>query len=293
MTRIISNLAEIAPLYDAVFCDLWGCLHNGVALFPSAVAALRSYRAEGGQVILVTNAPRPKASVIAQLAALGLPEDAYDDIATSGDAAQFGMLSELVGRNVYHIGAEKDEPFFNSFDATLAPLAARSALKRVPLEQAEGVICTGLVDDLTETPEDYHALLHDCLRRKLPMLCVNPDIVADFGDKRLWCAGALADYYAQIGGEVVYFGKPHAPIYDLSHEKLRPLETAPRILCIGDGIHTDVLGGIEAGLDTLFITQGIAAGAFGSDPLNPAADLLERWLAAQDIAPTYAIGFLR
>ena len=296
MTDIIANLADLGSRYDAVFCDLWGCLHNGKTPFPAAVAALQGFRARGGKVLLLTNAPRPRSSVIAQLDAMSVPRDAWDEVVTSGDATQAAMLQGAVGRRVYFIGAAKDEPFFTSFADDLAATAAsQPAITRVPLAEAEGVICTGLADDLTETPADYRAILLQCKINDLPMLCANPDVIVDFGDKRLYCAGALAEAYEAMGGTVFYFGKPHPPIYDLARRRLAALTGGgdKQILCIGDGITTDVQGGMSEDLDTLFVTGGIAAAEFGPDPANPDQTLLDQWLAARAASPTFAIGLLR
>lgn len=291
MTQIIRSLSEIAGQYDALFCDLWGCLHNGIAPFPTAVSALQSFRAGGGKVILLTNAPRPKSSVIKQLDKMGLPRDAWDDVATSGDAAQFAMLSGAVGQRVYHIGAPKDEPFFTDFEEDIAHLVQGAKITRVPLTEAEGIVCTGLADDLTETPADYRATLLMGKMKGLKMLCANPDIVVDLGDARIWCAGALAKDYEEMGATALYYGKPHPPVYDLARRRLGLND--PRILCVGDGIGTDVQGGLAEGLDTLFITGGIAASNFGPDSDNPDKDLLENWLMGQQLSPTWAIGHLR
>ena len=291
MTEIIRSLADLSDRYDALFCDLWGCLHNGVTPFPAAVSALQSFRAGGGKVILVTNSPRPKSSVVKQLDAMGLPRDAWDDVATSGDATQAAMLSGAAGNFVHHIGAPKDEPFFTDFEDDLADMLATANITRVPLDQATGVICTGLADDLAETPEDYRGKLLMAKAKGLKMLCANPDIIVDMGEKRLYCAGALAQAYEQMGGEALYYGKPHPPIYDLARRRLG-MEDA-RILCVGDGIGTDVQGGIGEGLDTLFVTGGLAAKEFGPDIHNPDNDLLLNWLAGHQLSATYAIGYLR
>jgi HAD superfamily hydrolase (TIGR01459 family) len=295
MTEIIRSLADLTGRYDAVFCDLWGCLHNGKAAYPAAVSALQAFRATGGKVVLLTNAPRPKSSVIKQLDALGVPHDAYDLVVTSGDAAQMGMLSVAVGRKVYFIGAQKDEPFFTDFADDLAAYAAtQPPIIRVPLNEAEGIVCTGLADDLSETPDDYRATLLMGKTLGLPMLCANPDIIVDMGDKRLYCAGALAQAYEQMGGTALYFGKPHPPIYDLARRRLAEIGlTDPQVLCIGDGIRTDVQGGIGEGLDTLFITGGLEAERFGTDVEAPEAGLLLPWLEGEELTPTFAMGRLR
>ena len=291
MTQIIRSLSDLAGQYDALFCDLWGCLHNGITPFPAAVAALQSFRAGGGRVILVTNAPRPKSSVVKQLDAMGLPRDTWDDVATSGDASQLAMLSGAVGTRVHHIGAPKDEPFFTAFEDDLRDLAASTTITRVPLDQAQGIVCTGLADDLTETPDDYRAQLLLGKTMGLKMLCANPDLIVDMGERRLYCAGALAAEYQQMGGEALYYGKPHPPIYDLARRRLGLDD--PRILCVGDGIGTDVQGGVAEGLDTLFITGGIAAKEFGADSANPDKGLLDAYLQNQQLSATWAIGHLR
>ena len=296
MTEIIATLATLGRRYDAVFCDLWGCLHNGKVPFPQAVSALQAFRVFGGVVLLLTNAPRPKSSVIAQLDAMGVPRDAWDEVVTSGDAAQYAMLTGAVGRKVYFIGAAKDEAFFADFAGDLTEVARREApIQRVALDEAEGIICTGLVNDMTETPDDYRAVLLQAHTNNLPFLCANPDIIVDYGDTRLYCAGALAEAYEKLGGSTLYFGKPHPPIYDLARRRLAALLPGldPAILCIGDGITTDIQGGQSEDLDSLFVTGGIAATEFGPDAANPDQDLLDRWLAAKSLSPTFAIGHLR
>ncbi|MBD1203100.1 MAG: TIGR01459 family HAD-type hydrolase [Rhodobacteraceae bacterium] len=290
MTDLIPSLASIADGYDAVFCDLWGCLHNGQTPFPSAVAALRAFRAQGKTVLLLTNSPRPKSSVISQLARIGVPTDAWDEIVSSGDASQYAMLSGAVGTRIHHIGAIKDETFFTDLPADAPALA----ITRVPLAEAEGVVCTGLKDDLTETPEDYRASLLMMKAKGLTLLCANPDLIVDLGERRLFCAGALAQAYEAMGGTALYYGKPHPPIYDLARRRLAALtgQDEARILAIGDGIATDIQGGIGEGIDTLFVTAGIAAHEFGPDPAQPDPARLRAWLDAQQLSPTYGIPFL-
>jgi HAD superfamily hydrolase (TIGR01459 family) len=293
MTQIIGALADIQQNYDALFCDLWGCLHNGQAAYPAAVAALQAYRRGGGRVVLMTNAPRPNDDVIASLGRLGVPRDAWDLVVSSGDAAQRAMFDGAVGRRVYHLGPSKDDGFF-----TRPPEGyVASGIVRVPLDEAEGVVCTGPFDELTETPEDYRATLLYAKVQGLTMLCTNPDLVVDMGDRRIYCAGAIAELYADMGGAVLYFGKPHPPIYDLARRRLADLagrEPEPaRMLAIGDGIATDIQGGISEGIDTLFVTGGLAADAFGADVEAPDSAALDRWLSERQLSPTYAIGRLR
>ncbi len=296
MTEIIASLSALGGRYNAVFCDLWGCLHNGLTPFPTAVTALQGFRARGGKVVLLTNAPRPKSSVAAQLARMGVPQDVWDEIVTSGDAAQMALITGAVGRKVAFIGADKDMPFFTDLAGDLAALAAsQPGVEIVPMETAEGVVCTGLRDDLTETPDDYRAALLMARTLELPMLCANPDLDVIRGTTRLICSGALAARYIELGGEAREHGKPHPPIYDLARRRLAALglDDGARILCIGDGISTDVQGGMAEGLDTLFITGGIAADQFGPSAEAPDPALLERWLAARQLSATFAMGHLR
>ncbi len=259
------------------------------------MAALQGFRQAGGKVVLLTNSPRPSAGVVAQLDAMAVPRDAWDVVATSGDAAQLGMISGGVGRRVHHIGAPKDEVFFTDFADDLAEYAAsQPPIERVALKDAQGIVCTGLRDDLTETPDDYRAALLLGKTLDLPMLCANPDLVVDLGDKRLYCAGALAQAYEALGGRALYFGKPHPPIYDLARRRLAAAGLADlQVLCIGDGIGTDVQGGMGEGLDTLFITGGLEADRFVPNVEHPDPGRLAAWLGTTGLTPTFAMGRLR
>ncbi|MGL4281178.1 MAG: TIGR01459 family HAD-type hydrolase [Albidovulum sp.] len=297
MTQIISSLAEISGPYDTLYCDLWGCLHNGQTPFPEAVAALRAFRAKGGVVLLLTNAPRPKPSVVNQLARIGVPQDCYDEVVSSGDAAQYALITGAVGRRVHHVGPDKDKVFFTELSDDLKTVAANEPpISLVSLQEAEGLVVTGLIDDLTETPDDYRATLLYAKTKGLPLLGANPAIIVDFGDKRLYCAGAIAQAYDAMGGTSLYFGKPHPPIYDLARRRLAALPRAsddPQILAVGDGITTDIQGAMGEGIDSVFITGGIAADQFGPDHGTPDPALLDAWLDSLQMAPTFALGRLR
>jgi HAD superfamily hydrolase (TIGR01459 family) len=289
MTHLINRFSEIAADYDALFCDLWGCLHDGLRPFPDAVAALLAFREKGGRVVLVTNAPRPSAGVITQLQGMGVPDAAYDIVVSSGDAAQAGMIAGLVGHKVWHLGPEKDDRFFTNL-----PEGDGTPITRVALEMAEGIVCTGPFSD-DDVPEDYRARLLSAKARGLKMLCANPDIIVDQGETRLYCAGALAELYTEMGGESLYFGKPHAPVYELARQRLAALGAAPendRILAVGDGIATDVLGAMQENIDALFITGGIAAAETGTTT-NPDPARLTAFLEKHGQNPSYAIGYLR
>ena len=290
MTRIVESLSELAATYDAVFCDLWGVLHDGVTVFPEAAEALRSYRRTGGKVILITNAPRPRGQVALQLDGLGAGRDLWDDIVTSGDSAQAALVGGVVGRRVHHIGPERDRAFFHE----LPPELPAGTIELVPLAEAEGIACTGLVDDDVETPEDYRGQLLLAREKGLKLLCANPDIVVDRGGKRIYCAGAIAEAYAALGGQSLYFGKPHPPIYDLARRRLALLDRIPdeRILAIGDGPGTDLAGAMGEDLDCLFVTGGLLAEVTGTVD-QPDPEKLSDWLSRAKMSPAYAIGRLR
>ncbi|SIT84031.1 TIGR01459 family HAD-type hydrolase [Pontibaca methylaminivorans] len=291
MTRIINALSEIQSSYKVMFVDLWGCVHDGVRAFPAAVAALQAYRGSGGTVILVTNSPRSREGVRHQLAELGVPEDAWDAIATSGDSARAAMFQGVVGSKVWFMGNwDHDKSFFDPMKVIDSPVP----IERVPLEEAEGIVCCGPLDSLPD-PEAHRPQLLYAKQKGLKLLCANPDIVVDRGNKREWCAGAIARLYTEMGGESFYFGKPHPPIYDLARRRLAALgcdTDKAAILAIGDGPHTDILGAMGEDLDSLFITGGLAADETATGHA-PAPDALERFLQNEGISPTYAIGFLQ
>lgn len=289
MTQIIGALSEIAADYDALFCDLWGCLHNGKAAYPAAVAALQAFRAQGGRVCLMTNAPRPNKYVVQQLDRTGVPRDCWDLVVSSGDAAQEAMFAGAVGRKVWHIGTDKDAGFFTDVPPEFADAPA---IERVGLDEAEGIVASGPFYEDSETPEHYRAQFLLARERGLPMLCANPDIVVDLGETRIYCAGALAEFYESIGGKAFYFGKPHPPIYDRAR-RLMELGEDARILAVGDGIATDVKGAAQEGIDALFVTGGLAADAFGTDVEAPVLEALLAWLRVHQMEPRYAIGRLR
>ncbi|MEL7100337.1 MAG: TIGR01459 family HAD-type hydrolase [Pseudomonadota bacterium] len=291
MAEIIEHLSQVSGRYDALLVDLWGCVHNGVTAFPEAVAALQAYRARGGKVVLLTNAPRPRADVKEQIAQFGVPEDAWDTITTSGDSARSAMFSGAVGAKVYFIGeAERDARFFDPIGVVTDPVP----ITKVPLEEAEGIVCTGPFDPMAD-PADLRPQLLYAKQKGLKLLCANPDIVVDRGEVREWCAGAVADMYTEMGGESLYFGKPHPPIYDLARRRLAELGPVPepaRLLAIGDGILTDIQGAVGEDIDSLFITGGLAA-ADTKTETQPDPAALDAFLAAQTVTPTYSIGFLR
>ena len=270
------RFSTLAGNYDVVLSDVWGVIHNGVAAFPEACEALSRFRAKGGSVALITNAPRPGAVVVKLLDRLAVPHDAYDAIVSSGDVTR-AVMAARPGKAVFHIGPERDLPTFDGL-----------GLRFVPYEVSDYVVCTGLANDEFETPEHYRELLTKIRARGLFMLCGNPDLVVERGDQLLYCAGALADLYGTLGGEVFYAGKPHRPIYDQALERIAALRGAAtplaRVLAIGDSVRTDLKGANERGIDCLFVTAGIHAEELG-DRHNPDPAALTRIFAEAGIAP--------
>jgi HAD superfamily hydrolase (TIGR01459 family) len=272
----IERFSTLAAGYEAVLSDVWGVLHNGVAATVPACDALRRFRGQGGTVMLITNAPRPGEVVTHFLDKVGVPRDAYDGIVSSGDVTR-AVMAERPQKSVFHIGPERDLPIFDGL-----------GLHFVPLADADYVVCTGLRDDTVETPESYRAELGELCRRRMFMLCGNPDLVVERGDKLIYCAGALADLYKSLGGDVLYAGKPHRPIYDLALQRVTALRgTAPalnRVLSIGDSIRTDLKGATDFGIDCLFVTAGIHAEELG-DRHDPNLAALNRIFDDAGIAP--------
>ena len=244
---ILDTIDAIAERYDAVFCDVWGVIHNGRTLYPGAAGALKRLRGAGKSVILLTNIPKPRGPIPAQLDRLGFPRAAYDVIVTSGDAIRAELAARAPGP-FYKIGPPRDAVLWEGL-----------GLKPAPLAEAAFFAISGLNDD-HEQPSAYADVLAAARARELELLCANPDIVVRVGDELMWCAGAVARDYAALGGRVVMAGKPHAPIYDLAMRELAALRgrvDRARVLCIGDGVGTDVRGANDQGLDCLFIAAGM------------------------------------
>jgi HAD superfamily hydrolase (TIGR01459 family) len=290
MTHIIDSLADIANRYDVLLVDLWGCVHNGITAHAEAVAALRGFKQGGGTVVLLTNAPRSRQDVARQLERLNVPEDCYDSIATSGDSARAAMFRGAVGEKVWFMGQPFDESFFDPLDLIDTPVT----IQRVALEDAEGIVCCGPFDPFADPAVNRPQFLY-AKQKGLKLLCANPDIVVDRGEEREWCAGALAALYTEMGGESLYFGKPHPPIYDLARRQIAALEIdvdPSRILAIGDGVHTDIDGAMGEDIDSLFISGGLAA-AETKTSHQPDPDALNAFLEKESASPTYTIGQLR
>ena len=271
MTIFTDHFSALAPDYDVLLSDVWGVVHNGVAAFPEACDALTRFREGGGTVVLITNAPRPNGVVATQVAHFGAPRSIYDGIVSSGDVTR-DEIAKRPGQTIFHVGPKRDLAIFDGLDVTFAPV-----------ERADYVICSGLFNEETETPDDYRALLAQMLARKLFMVCGNPDVVVERGESLLYCAGAIADLYAKLGGQVLYAGKPYAPIYDLALKLAQGRRSAAinrrRVLAIGDSVRTDFTGAASYGIDCLFVTAGIHSAEFGGRD-DPDPDAVERVLIA-------------
>ena len=262
--RFVERLRDLVGGVEVILSDIWGVVHNGLESFPEACEALHTYRKNGGTVILITNAPRPADSVQRQLRKLGVADDTYDAIVSSGDLTRH-YVADHPGRKVFLLGPERDSSIYRGLDLALSPL-----------QQADYIVCTGLFDDETESAEDYRSMMQEALARKLTLICANPDIVVERGDRLIYCAGAVAELYRELGGEVIFYGKPHRPIY------VRAIALAAghggheikldRVLAIGDSVRTDLAGAHGFGIDCLFVTRGIHSEEFeGIDHFDPVA----------------------
>ena len=278
----ISGLAEVADRYDVVLCDIWGVIHNGREAFPAACEALSRFNADK-PVILISNAPRPNGPVVEQLYGLGVPQGAFAEVVTSGDATRT-LLAERAPGPVWKVGPDRDWPLYEGLGLTEAPL-----------ETAAFISVTGPFDDEAETPEDYRERFAEACRRGLELICANPDIVVQRGDKLIYCGGALAQLYEALDGRVLMAGKPHPAIYDLALAKAaerlgRPVDRA-RVLCIGDGLGTDIRGANAQKLDAAFIANGIHGEETVRDgKLQP--KVVEHLLSIEGLTATWAMADL-
>ncbi len=244
----ISSLLDIASNYKAIFCDVWGVVHNGVSPFQHSIDALIAARKCGLKIVLVTNAPRPFQSVVDQLGDIGVDLECYDAIVTSGDVTR-GLI-EKAAPKILHIGSAKEAILYDGLNVVLVSEA-----------EAETIVCTGLYNDEVETPADYMDLLARLKNRNIPMICANPDIMVERGDRMIWCGGAIARDYAALGGATSMAGKPHRHIYEAAHKMANTLTggslAKADILAIGDGLFTDIKGASDYGIDALYVAGGV------------------------------------
>lgn len=246
---VLDSAGFLLSRYDTIFCDVWGVVHNGVAAYEAAGEALARFRAAGGTVVLLSNAPNPSPNVAKLLDAKGVRRDAWDALVTSGDITRAHVRAEGY-RRVHHIGEPRDLPVFADLGTEFAPLS-----------DCDAIVCTGLVDDLAETGETYRPMMLEALSRSVPFVCANPDLVVEVGGVLYPCAGAIAAVYEEIGGAVFWAGKPHTAAYEAAlatAERIRGhVPERHRIIAIGDAIRTDIAGAEGFGIDSLLIGGGI------------------------------------
>jgi HAD superfamily hydrolase (TIGR01450 family) len=283
LPETIASLGSISGRYAAILCDVWGVVHNGERAYAAAASALSAARESGIAVVLITNSPRPHEGVETQMAALGVPEGAWDRVVTSGDVTR--ELIRTAPRQLFHLGPERELSIYDGIDVEL-----------VEEFEASAIVCTGLFDDETETPEDYALMLRRLRARNLPFICANPDIVVERGERLIWCAGALARDYAQLGGRTMVAGKPHRPIYeaalDAAGEVLGRAIAPGEALAIGDGMLTDIKGAADNGVDALYISGGIHSRDYG-DADDPDPVLLSSFLDKYGYHPVAVMPKLR
>lgn len=281
---LVEGLQPLADRYDLILCDVWGVLHNGLKAYEAASEALTRFRQGGGQVVLVSNAPRPGAAIIAQLDGFKVPREAYDAVVTSGDLTRLA-IQERLDKVVHHIGPPRDMPVYEGLAVRFGSIA-----------EADYVVCSGFDNDETETAADYRLRLEAMLERGLLMVCANPDLVVERGPVILPCAGAIALAYEEMGGPVFYAGKPHGPVYDRALAVAAELGGRPvakdRVLAIGDAIRTDIAGAAAFGIDSLLVARGIHGEELGVHRGPLVSSHVQDWIDRQPVKPTAIIDLL-
>jgi HAD superfamily hydrolase (TIGR01459 family) len=274
----VNGLGSVIPRYDLILCDLWGVMHNGVHAIPGSNEACSAARAAGATVIMISNAPRPGPVVAKQIEGYGVLRSSYDDVIASGDVTRDELISRP-GAKVFHLGPQRDLPNYQGLNLSL-----------VDFEHADLIVCTGPFNDENDKPEDYRDLLMRAKERELTLICANPDIVVERGNRLVWCAGAVAAIYDEIGGETIYAGKPHPQIYRMALTRAQQLRGKPvdtkRVLAVGDGLRTDIRGGAGQGFDTLFIARGIHAADFTREDGGHDSEQLLKAFKEVDATPT-------
>ena len=287
---IIDGLAPIADQYDAFILDLWGVLHDGVRAYDHAVETLKQLKATGKPVCLLSNVPRREAATISKLDGLGLTADLYDHLVTSGEATHNALKNppdawhDKLGGIAYALSPREE-----SEELTVG---TGKALTTDPNE-ADFLLAIG-IGHADETLDDYKPALDAGLKRSIPLVCANPDLIVNAGGTRLAiCAGSFAQYYAEQGGDVAYHGKPHGPIYERCRERIG-LGSDARILAVGDSMATDVTGAKRAGLDACLVTSGIHLRDMGvDDGETPPSEAIARLVERYRLAPDYATALCR
>lgn len=282
---LLHGLSEIADNFDGFILDLWGVVHDGVTPYPHSVETLRALRHAGKRTVLLSNAPRRAGALVQAMAGMGIGRDLYDHVMSSGEAVHRELASRRdpwyarLGPRCLHIGPERDKNIFDGLDLVLVSGP----------EEADFLLNTG-PDRLDETVADYHTVLAAAAARRLPMVCANPDLVVIREGQRVICAGALAQHYAELGGEVSFRGKPDPAIYDLCLDMIG-IADRRRVVGVGDALHTDIAGANAAGIASVFVTGGIHGEELGVAAYGaaPAAGRLDAVARAHGQRPTAAI----
>jgi HAD superfamily hydrolase (TIGR01459 family) len=257
-TKLISGLRQVQSKYDTFFIDLWGVIHNGIKPHAGAIDVLENLNKLNKRFVLISNAPRPSNNVKFFLLNMKIDEVLIKNIFTSGEAAIKSLENNIFGKNFYHLGPKRDNSLFKSFEKN-----------QTSLEESDFILCTGFFDDYEDDLNYYKNLLKN--HTKLKMVCTNPDLIVHRGIKKEYCAGKLAEIFKDLGGKVVYFGKPYPEIYKFCIKKNE------NILAIGDNIQTDIRGANNMSLDSLLITNGIHKNDFLDLPINNYDKILEKF----------------
>ncbi len=273
---ILTSVAGVSENHKAWLCDVWGVLHDGETVFAPAIEACRMFKRGGGEVVLISNSPRPSDAVLDHLNSLGVPRDCFSALVTSGDVTR-ALVETYSSEPVFHLGPERDRCLFDALDVEFAPAA-----------KAVAIVCTGFFDEEHEVAEDYDGMLAAFAARGVPMICANPDLVVERGSKLLPCAGLLAERYAALGQTVVQAGKPYRPIYEAALRKLTKPLPKSEILAIGDGIETDIKGASSQGIDSIYIASRVHVGDAVEDGAAN-GPLIERLFASRPFRPAAAM----
>ena len=260
------------PRYTVVLCDLWGCVHNGVAPFDGVREVLRQWKAEGRFIVFLTNAPRPAASVREQIEGLGIGEDCYDAIVSSGDAAIAWLQDRPVDTPRRFIGTARDRDALEAAGLSAGRAFAAGPAAGLAADPGGDIVCCGFAEGHQDDLDHYRGPLEHAAAAGATLICLNPDIEVERGGTRELCAGAIAALFEEFGGQVVYFGKPYAPIYDRALAKAhsgtgKAVERAA-IVAIGDNARTDLRGADLYGLPFIYVASGVGAGLNSPDTIQ-------------------------
>jgi HAD superfamily hydrolase (TIGR01459 family) len=281
----IEKIDVILDRYDAVICDIWGVLHNGITVYQDAVAALRRAKAKGKHVILLTNAPKRSDVIQQRFKKMGVADAFWDATLTSGDCIAQYLAENAQDQAIFHWGQDDDKGIYQDHDFNLTTL-----------DKADMIVCTGLIDSVTEISVNEAAMLAKAADRKLPFICANPDKSVKIGDDFQLCAGALADIYLALNMPVDFFGKPHPIVYHHCLHKLEALSGnmihQNKILAIGDGLYTDIKGAQNANIDCLMVLNGLHQELFQTS-VGYDFTLIREVCEAHDVRPEYYMPYLR